>query len=59
MVREFFPVDTAEIRAAVVAADINDDDKIKLVTTDTKGSVVAWTSGGEKVWETHLKSPMQ
>lgn len=46
----------AEIQGAVVAADINDDGKIELVTTDTHGNVVAWTAEGKVIWEHHLKS---
>lgn len=46
----------AEIQGGVVAADINDDGKIELVTTDTHGNVAAWTVNGEEIWEKHLKS---
>lgn len=46
----------AEIQGAVVAADINDDGKIELVTTDTHGNVAAWTAEGKEIWEQHLKS---
>uniref|UniRef100_A0A6N2M2Y7 FG-GAP repeat-containing protein n=1 Tax=Salix viminalis TaxID=40686 RepID=A0A6N2M2Y7_SALVM len=46
----------AEIQGAVVAADINDDGKIELVTTDVHGNVAAWTSQGKNIWEMHLKS---
>lgn len=46
----------AEIQGAVVAADINDDGKIELVTTDTHGNVAAWTTQGVEIWEAHLKS---
>nr|DAD28408.1 TPA_asm: hypothetical protein HUJ06_029876 [Nelumbo nucifera] len=55
-VRQKFPLEMAEIQGAVVAADINDDGKIELVTTDTHGNVAAWTAQGEEIWETHLKS---
>ncbi|KAM0061209.1 putative transcription factor WD40-like family [Helianthus debilis subsp. tardiflorus] len=55
-VREKFPLEMAEIQGAVIAADINDDGKIELVTTDTHGNVVAWTPQGVIVWENHLKS---
>ncbi|KAJ8899673.1 hypothetical protein K2173_019370 [Erythroxylum novogranatense] len=54
--REKFPLEMAEIQGAVVAADINDDGKIELVTTDTHGNVAAWTSQGKEIWEKHLKS---
>lgn len=46
----------AEIQSAVIAADINDDGKIELVTTDTHGNVAAWTAQGEEIWEAHVKS---
>lgn len=46
----------AEIQGAVVAADINDDGKIELVTADAHGNVAAWTSQGKEIWETHVKS---
>ena len=46
----------AEIQGAVVAADINDDGKIELVTTDSHGNVAAWTTQGVEIWEVHLKS---
>nr|GMD44991.1 protein defective in exine formation 1 [Ipomoea batatas] len=46
----------AEIQGSVVAADINDDGKIELVTTDTHGNVAAWTAQGKEIWERHLKS---
>lgn len=55
-VREKFPLEMAEIQGAVVAADINDDGKIELVTTDTHGNVAAWTAQGKEIWEAHLKS---
>lgn len=55
-VREKFPLEMAEIQGAVVAADINDDGKIELVTADAHGNVAAWTSQGKEIWETHVKS---
>lgn len=55
-IRENFPLEMAEIQGAVVAADINDDGKIELVTTDTHGNVAAWTSQGKEIWERHVKS---
>ncbi|KAL5809167.1 hypothetical protein ACOSQ3_029858 [Xanthoceras sorbifolium] len=55
-VREKFPLEMAEIQGAVVAADINDDGKIELVTTDTHGNIAAWTAQGKEIWEEHLKS---
>ncbi|GKV10119.1 hypothetical protein SLEP1_g21529 [Rubroshorea leprosula] len=55
-IREKFPLQMAEIQGAVVAADINDDGKIELVTTDSHGNVAAWTAGGVEIWENHLKS---
>nr|GMC69290.1 protein DEFECTIVE IN EXINE FORMATION 1 [Ipomoea batatas] len=55
-VRENFPLEMAEIQGSVVAADINDDGKIELVTTDTHGNVAAWTAQGKEIWERHLKS---
>ncbi|KAL5983260.1 Protein DEFTIVE IN EXINE FORMATION 1 [Asimina triloba] len=50
-VREKFPLAMAEIQSAVVAADINDDGKIELVTTDAHGNVAAWTAKGDEIWE--------
>ncbi|XP_010543232.1 PREDICTED: protein DEFECTIVE IN EXINE FORMATION 1 [Tarenaya hassleriana] len=55
-VREKFPLEMAEIQGAVVAADINDDGKLELVTTDSHGNVAAWTTRGEEIWEAHVKS---
>ncbi|CAL9198700.1 protein DEFECTIVE IN EXINE FORMATION 1-like isoform X1 [Musa acuminata AAA Group] len=55
-VRNKFPLEMAEIQAPVVAADINDDGKIEIVTADTHGNVAAWTAQGEEIWEVHLKS---
>ncbi|CAN1303841.1 Protein DEFECTIVE IN EXINE FORMATION 1 [Linum perenne] len=55
-IREKFPLEMAEIQGGVVAADINDDGKLELVTTDTHGNVAAWTTQGVEIWETHLKS---
>ncbi|XP_073281689.1 protein DEFECTIVE IN EXINE FORMATION 1-like isoform X1 [Primulina huaijiensis] len=54
--REKFPLEMAEIQGAVVAADINDDGKIELVTADSHGNVAAWTLQGKEIWETHVKS---
>lgn len=54
--RTKFPLEMAEIQGSVVAADINDDGKIELLTTDAHGNVVAWTAQGEEIWEKHLKS---
>ncbi|TKV90424.1 hypothetical protein SEVIR_9G028000v4 [Setaria viridis] len=55
-VRNKFPLEMAEIHAPVIAADINDDGKIEMVTTDSHGNVAAWTADGEEIWEVHLKS---
>ncbi|WVZ61121.1 hypothetical protein U9M48_011041 [Paspalum notatum var. saurae] len=55
-VRNKFPLEMAEIHAPVIAADINDDGKIEMVTTDSHGNVAAWTAEGEEIWEVHLKS---
>ncbi|XWS67192.1 hypothetical protein CRYUN_Cryun05aG0266600 [Craigia yunnanensis] len=55
-IRQKFPLEMAEIQSSVVAADINDDGKIELVTTDTHGNVAAWTAQGEEIWEAHVKS---
>ncbi|XP_062214102.1 protein DEFECTIVE IN EXINE FORMATION 1-like [Phragmites australis] len=55
-VRNKFPLEMAEIHAPVIAADINDDGKIEMVTADAHGNVAAWTAEGEEIWEVHLKS---
>ncbi|CAI8601096.1 unnamed protein product [Vicia faba] len=55
-IREKFPLEMAEIQGGVVAADVNDDGKIELVTADTHGNVVVWTPKGDLIWEKHLKS---
>lgn len=55
-VRRNFPLEMAEIQGSPIAADINDDGKIELVTVDTHGNVAAWTVHGEEIWERHLKS---
>ncbi|XP_039144805.1 LOW QUALITY PROTEIN: protein DEFECTIVE IN EXINE FORMATION 1 [Dioscorea cayenensis subsp. rotundata] len=55
-VRNKFPLEMAEIQGPVVAADINDDGKIEIVTADTHGNVAAWTTEGDEIWEKHLKS---
>ncbi|XP_042450680.1 protein DEFECTIVE IN EXINE FORMATION 1-like [Zingiber officinale] len=55
-VRNKFSLEMAEIQAPAVAADINDDGKIEIVTVDTHGNVAAWTAQGEEIWEVHLKS---
>ncbi|KAK3148888.1 hypothetical protein QOZ80_3AG0210060 [Eleusine coracana subsp. coracana] len=55
-VRNKFPLEMAEVHAPVIAADINDDGKIEIVTTDAHGNVAAWTADGEEIWEVHLKS---
>lgn len=55
-VREKFPLEMAEIQGGVVAADINEDGKIELLTTDTHGNVAAWTTKGKEIWEQHVKS---
>ncbi|KAI0504204.1 hypothetical protein KFK09_015154 [Dendrobium nobile] len=55
-VRNKFPLEMAEIQAPVVAADINDDGKIEIVTSDVHGNVAAWTAQGDEIWEVHLKS---
>jgi len=46
----------AEIQGSVVAADVNDDGKIELVSADAHGNVAVWTPKGDLVWEKHLKS---
>ncbi|KAK7390625.1 hypothetical protein VNO78_25952 [Psophocarpus tetragonolobus] len=55
-VRQKFPLEMAEIQGAVVAADVNDDGKIELVTGDTHGNIAVWTPKGDLIWEKHLKS---
>lgn len=55
-IREKFPLEMAEIQGGVVAADINDDGKIELVTADTHGNIAAWTAQGKEIWVTHVKS---
>ncbi|KAK9136496.1 hypothetical protein Syun_015826 [Stephania yunnanensis] len=55
-VRDKFPFEMAEIQGSVVAADINDDGKIELVTADTHGNVAAWSTQGDEIWEVQLKS---
>ncbi|KAE8696532.1 Protein DEFECTIVE IN EXINE FORMATION 1 [Hibiscus syriacus] len=55
-IRQKFPLEMVEIQSAVVAADINDDGKIELVTTDAHGNIAAWTAQGENIWETCVKS---
>ncbi|KAG6527674.1 hypothetical protein ZIOFF_009800 [Zingiber officinale] len=55
-VRNKFSLEMAEIQAPAVAADINDDGKIEIVTVDPHGNVAAWTAQGEEIWEVHLKS---
>jgi hypothetical protein len=55
-VRNKFPLEMAEIHAPVIAADINDDGKIEMVTADAHGNVAAWTAEGEEIWEVHQKS---
>ncbi|KAG6485507.1 hypothetical protein ZIOFF_054053 [Zingiber officinale] len=55
-VRNKFSLEMVEIQAPAVAADINDDGKIEIVTVDTHGNVAAWTAQGEEIWEVHLKS---
>ncbi|OIT01074.1 PREDICTED: protein DEFECTIVE IN EXINE FORMATION 1-like [Nicotiana attenuata] len=55
-VRDKFPLEMAEIQGAVIAADINDDGKIELVTADSHGNIAAWTAQGKEIWEKHLKS---
>jgi len=55
-VRDAFPLEMAEVQGSVVAADINDDGKIEIVTADVHGNVAAWTAQGKEIWETHIKS---
>ncbi|KAM7260320.1 hypothetical protein ACFE04_016061 [Oxalis oulophora] len=55
-VREKFPLEMAEIQASAIAADINDDGKLELVTADTHGNVAAWSTQGVMIWEQHVKS---
>lgn len=54
--RENFPLEMAEIQGSMVAADINDDGKIELVSSDSHGNVVAWTAKGVQIWEQHVRS---
>ncbi|KAI5081941.1 hypothetical protein GOP47_0001684 [Adiantum capillus-veneris] len=55
-VREHFPLLMGEIQGQVLAADINDDGLVELVTTDNRGNVAAWSNKAENLWEIHLKS---
>ncbi len=45
-----------EIQAQVVAADINDDGILEIVSADVRGNVAAWTRDGKELWTVHLKS---
>lgn len=45
-----------EIQGQVVAADINDDGKIEIVSADVRGNVAAWAGDGKELWTVHLKS---
>jgi hypothetical protein len=51
-----FPLEMADIQAQVVAADINDDGKLEILTCDNHGNVAAWNTQGEEIWEVHVKS---
>ncbi|KAJ4761384.1 hypothetical protein LUZ62_071759 [Rhynchospora pubera] len=55
-IRSKFPLEMADIQAQVVAADINDDGKLEIVTCDNHGNVAAWNAQGEEIWEVHVKS---
>lgn len=45
-----------EIQGQVVAADINDDGKVEILSADVRGNVAAWTGDGKELWTVHLKS---
>lgn len=51
-----FPHLMGEIQGQVVAADINDDGKIEIVSADVRGNVAAWAGDGKELWTVHLKS---
>jgi len=51
-----FPKLMGEIQAQVVAADINDDGILEIVSADVRGNVAAWTRDGKELWTVHLKS---
>lgn len=54
--RKGFPLQMGEIQGQVVAADVNDDGKIEIITADAKGTVAVWDGDGKELWEVHLKS---
>ncbi|CAM6018279.1 unnamed protein product [Sphagnum balticum] len=54
--RASFPKLMGEIQAQVVAADINDDGTLEIVSADVRGNVAAWTRDGKEIWTVHLKS---
>ncbi|CAK9271598.1 unnamed protein product [Sphagnum jensenii] len=51
-----FPKLMGGIQAQVVAADINDDGILEIVSADVRGNVAAWTRDGKELWTVHLKS---
>ncbi len=54
--RASFPKLMGEIQAQVVAADINDDGTLEIVSADVRGNVAAWTRDGKEIWTVHLRS---
>ncbi len=53
---EGWPIQMGDIQGHVAVADIDQDGKIEVVATDTRGSIAAFRGDASEVWELHIGS---
>lgn len=53
---EGWPIQMGDIQGHVAVADIDQDGKLEIVATDTRGSIAAFRGDGTEVWELHIGS---
>ena len=44
------------VQAQVAVADLNNDGKLEMVASDSRGNLAAFDADGKEVWERHLQS---
>ncbi|KAI8106939.1 hypothetical protein M9434_001589 [Picochlorum sp. BPE23] len=51
-----WPIQMGDIQGHVAVADIDQDGKLEIIATDTRGSIAAFRGDGTEVWESHVGS---
>lgn len=51
-----WPIQMGDIQGHVAVSDIDQDGKLEIIATDTRGSIAAFRGDGTEVWESHIGS---